>query len=114
MNAKNLLKTITTYIGIYCSGVLISASFVLYSNEMFYISVFKGKSPLTGEKIKFLHEVKPREIIGNSAKQTFLKHKLDEEENDDARIYHNYIQNKKNSEMLNNNSIYTNIYDKKI
>jgi hypothetical protein len=114
MNVKYLLKTFTNYVGIYCSGVIISASFVLYSNDMFYISVFKGKSPITGEKINILQEVKPRELIGNSAKQTFLKHQFEEDQNDDTRIYHNYIENKKNPEVSNNNKIYTNIYDKKI
>lgn len=113
MNAKYILRTLVNYTGIYITGVAISAGFVLYSNQMFYLSVIKRVSPLTGEKTDFLKEIKPRELFGNNAKQTFLKHHIPEEQNDDARIYHNYVQTMKNSDS-SDNSVYSNIYDKKI
>ena len=113
MTSKNLLKTLGNYVGIYITGVTISAGFVLYCNDMFYLSVFKRISPITGQKTNLLQEIKPREIYGNNAKQTFLEHHIEEDMNDDSRIYHNYVQSRKNIDS-SNNSLYNNIYDKKV
>jgi len=113
MNPKKIFKSIRNYSGIYLTGVIISGSFVLYCNEMFYMSVFKRISPVSGTKTNLLQEIRPRELFGNNAKHTFLSSKIEEDQNDEARIYHSYIQNRKNPDS-SSNTVFSNIYDKKI
>jgi hypothetical protein len=104
-------KQIFNYCSAYLSGVVISSSFVLFSNEMFYSTVIRGRSP-TGEETRLLDEIYPRELFGLNARQTFLKHKIEEEKNDDTRLYHTYIQSQKSPEKKDAN-VYQNIYNKK-
>jgi len=88
-NKQKLKETIFSF----SAGFVISLSFVLYSNELFYRNVIKGRNGYKG----FMDEFTPREILGTGAKKTFIYHQLDSKSPEE--IYKEFIElnNKENS-----------------
>jgi hypothetical protein len=92
---RKTIKNIFGYVKVYLGGVMISTAFVLYVNDLFYYAVFKNKAPIEDEQFKAWDYIKPREIFGQGAKSTFIKHKIEEEKNDESIVYQNYLSMKK-------------------
>ena len=112
----HILKTTINYCGVYSAGVIISTSFVLFTNEIFYSSVFKQLINSTPEsRQQMWQEIKPRELYNTGAKTTFLKNMLQEEKEDEQMRYHSYIEKRRRLALEgveNEEKIYENIYEK--
>jgi hypothetical protein len=112
----HIFKTTINYIGIYSAGVIISASFVLVTNDIFYNSVFKQLIQSTPEsRNQMWQEIKPRELYNTGAKTTFIKNMLQEEKEDEQMRYHAYIEKRKRlaqEGVDKEEKIYENIYEK--
>lgn len=102
------IRSVFELIKIFTYGVGISTTFVLITNDLFYDTVFKGKTPFN-EKTNVWEEIKPREIFGKGAKATFLKHQISEEKDETSVAYHNYIANRK--EKDSQGQVFNNIFD---
>jgi hypothetical protein len=111
---ENFSKTILSYINSFLSGFLISTSFVLFVNDMFYHNTFR-KLLIKDYKTDTWKELKPREVIGIGAKKTFIKHKIEDEgKESESKIYHEYIEQKRYSEDNKiNNKLETNLINNK-
>jgi hypothetical protein len=115
-----MIKGLINYISIYISGVAITSSFVLLSNDIFYDSVIKKIFIDNNFDKKLWNDIKPREIYGNGAKEAFLdpKHSLkDDDPFQTSKDYNDYILQKKAEKVALEEElekIKQNIYDKKI
>ena len=92
------MNKLLEYIKIYAIGVSLSTAFVLFSNQIFYESIIH--SILKEKKLNKEHWeiIKPRQIVGNSAKQAFLDPKnsiKDLEPGEESRDYNEYIFKRK-------------------
>jgi len=116
MKFNQIFKQTLNLVGTYSAGVIISASFVLLTNDIFYNSVFRNLAGSNRDTKKMWEEIRPREIFNKGAKSTFLKHQLEEERDDETTRYHKYILAQKNPQQdkeKENAKIYENIFEKK-
>ncbi len=114
---KTFLKSTFNTVGVFAAGVGLSACFVLISNDMFYkYTVRKLFINTNTSKAEIWEEIKPRELFNQGAKKTFIKHKLDEERDDELKKYYGYIEKRKQIAEggLDEDKIFVeNIYEKK-
>jgi hypothetical protein len=110
------MKKIISYFSIYFTGVVMTSSFILYSNDMFYENVIKKLFIDKNFDKKTWDKIKPREIYGNSAKDAYLnpKHSLiNDDPNQTSKDYNDFISKKKEQEV-EYEKIKQNIFNKKI
>lgn len=87
---KVYLRKTLKLTGWYVSGVILSTSFVLVINDLFYNTLFKGKDIHT-----IWRELRPREVFGTGAKKTFIKHKIENEQSTQD-LYMDYLEKRRN------------------
>ena len=91
----NSFKKFSEYFGVFSAGVIISASFVIISNDLFYDKYFKINNKVT-QCNDLWNELRPREIFGTGAKKTFIKHQIKFDKNDEKITYVDYVERNKN------------------
>jgi hypothetical protein len=98
---KTIFKSGINIVGVFLGGFGISTAFVLVSNDIFYKYFLRRIFLDSNSKADELwNEIKPRELFGQGAKNTFVKNQINEERDDEAKRYHDEIDRRRSSEGI--------------
>ena len=88
LNRPYFIPSLMQALKYFFAGFTISCGFVLYSNEFFYLKVFKRNEGFNG----IFDQLTPKELFGKGAKKTFINHQIEPKDPDE--IYRDYVDQK--------------------